>query len=138
MGLIYCYLRGRSDLQNDIFFTPSKFKAEQFYPKNYIIFGKTKFATNQRNNKIQWNILIFIKIHLRTLIINWKYVKIYVLQNFYHPKCAKLWQQNEFTTKHNIFSYKLYPNPENFTPSRMVWMVTLCKSEEDYIAFIVV
>ena len=27
-----------------------------------------------------------------------------------------------------MFSNKFYPNPENFTPSRMVWMVTFCKS----------
>ena len=25
-----------------------------------------------------------------------------------------------------MFSNKLYPSPENFTPSSMVWMVTLC------------
>ena len=36
----------------------------------------------------------------------------------------KLWQQIEFTTKYCMFSYKFYPNPENYTPSRMVWMVT--------------
>ena len=44
------------------------------------------------------------------------------------PQNAKLWQQNEFTTKHQMFSYKFYPNPENFTPSRMVGMVTFSKS----------
>ena len=27
-----------------------------------------------------------------------------------------------------MFRYKVNPNPENFTPSRMVWMVTFCKS----------
>ena len=27
-----------------------------------------------------------------------------------------------------MFGYKFYPNPENFTPSWMVWMVTFCKS----------
>ena len=27
-----------------------------------------------------------------------------------------------------MFSYKFYPNPQNFTLSRMVWMVTFCKS----------
>ena len=27
-----------------------------------------------------------------------------------------------------MFSYKFYPNLENFTPSRMVWMVTFSKS----------
>ena len=26
-------------------------------------------------------------------------------------------------------SYQCYPNPDNFTPSRMVWMVISCKSE---------
>ena len=28
-----------------------------------------------------------------------------------------------------MFGYKFYPNPENLTPSRMVWMVTFFKSE---------
>ena len=27
-----------------------------------------------------------------------------------------------------MFSYKFYPIPGNFTTSRMVWMVTFCKS----------
>ena len=27
-----------------------------------------------------------------------------------------------------MFNYKFYPNPEDCTPSRMVWMVTFCKS----------
>ena len=27
-----------------------------------------------------------------------------------------------------MFSYKVHPNPENFTPFMMVWMVTFCKS----------
>ena len=27
-----------------------------------------------------------------------------------------------------MFSYQFYPNPDNFTPSRMVWMVTFSKS----------
>ena len=27
-----------------------------------------------------------------------------------------------------MVSFKMYPRPENFTPSRMVWMVTFCKS----------
>ena len=27
-----------------------------------------------------------------------------------------------------MFSYKFDPIPDNFTPSRMVWMVTFCKS----------
>ena len=27
-----------------------------------------------------------------------------------------------------MFGYKIYPNPENFTPSMMVWMVTFSKS----------
>ena len=43
-----------TDLQNVIFFTPSKFKAQQFYHKKCVIFGKTKFATKlrkQRNTK---------------------------------------------------------------------------------------
>ena len=31
-------------------------------------------------------------------------------------------------TKNQVFGYKFYPNPENFTPSRMVWMVTFSKS----------
>ena len=29
---------------------------------------------------------------------------------------------------HCMFSFKVYPNPENCTPSRMVWMVTFCRS----------
>ena len=49
-------------------------------------------------------------------------------QNYYPPKMQKLWQQIESTTKHRMFGYKFYPNTENFTPSRMVWMVTFCKS----------
>ena len=28
-----------------------------------------------------------------------------------------------------MFSNKFYPNSEHFTPSRMVWMVTFCKSD---------
>ena len=28
-----------------------------------------------------------------------------------------------------MFGYKFYPNPENFTPSRMVWSVTFSKSD---------
>ena len=27
-----------------------------------------------------------------------------------------------------MFNYKFNPNPENFTPSPIVWMVTFCKS----------
>ena len=29
-----------------------------------------------------------------------------------------------------MFSNKFYPNPENLTPSRMVWMMTFCKSDK--------
>ena len=43
---------------------------------------------------------------------------------------AKLGQQIEITTKQRMFSYKFYPNPENITPSRMVWMVTFSKSTQ--------
>ena len=28
-----------------------------------------------------------------------------------------------------MFSYKFYPNPENCTPCRRVWMVIFCKSD---------
>ena len=28
-----------------------------------------------------------------------------------------------------MFSYKVYPKPENFTPSKMVWMVIFFKSD---------
>ena len=65
------------------------------------------------------------------LLIHKKYHKShipYISQTFYPPKNAKFGQQIEFTTKHRIFSYKCYQNPENFTPSRMVWMVTFWKS----------
>ena len=41
---------------------------------------------------------------------------------------TNLEKQIEITTKHCIFRCKFYPNPENFTPSRMVWMVTFFKS----------
>ena len=41
---------------------------------------------------------------------------------------AKILQQITLTTKHCMFSYKVYPNPENLTPSRMMLMVTFCKS----------
>ena len=51
-----------------------------------------------------------------------------MFQNYYPPKMPKLCQQIEFTTKHCMFDYKFYPNSENFTPSRMVWMVTFSKS----------
>ena len=34
-----------------------------------------------------------------------------------------------------MFSYKFYPNPENFTPSRMVWMVTFSKSEPELVVW---
>ena len=30
--------------------------------------------------------------------------------------------------KHPMIRQKNYPSPENFTPSRMVWLVTFCKS----------
>ena len=39
-----------------------------------------------------------------------------------------MWLQIKFTTKHRKFCYKFNPNHENFTPSRIVWMVTFCKS----------
>ena len=35
-----------------------------------------------------------------------------------------------------MFSHKFYPNPENFTPSKMVWMVTFCKSVIALIALV--
>ena len=52
----------------------------------------------------------------------------YIFQIFYHKKSSKFWQQIEFMIRHCIFSYKFYPNPEMFAPSRVVWMVTFFKS----------
>ena len=52
-----------------------------------------------------------------------------MFQNYYPPKMQKLWKQIEFTTKHRMLSYKFYPNPENCSPSRMVWMVTFSKPD---------
>ena len=40
----------RLHLQNVIFFTPSKFKAEQFYPKKCVIFENTKNTGETRSN----------------------------------------------------------------------------------------
>ena len=40
----------------------------------------------------------------------------------------KMGQQIEIMTKHSMFSYKFYTTPENFTPSRMMWMVKFSKS----------
>ena len=41
------------------------------------------------------------------------------------PKNCKLWQQVKFMTKHCMFGYKFYPNPESLTPSWIMWMAFL-------------
>ena len=46
----------------------------------------------------------------------------------FKQQIPKLWHQMGFTPKHSIFCYKFLTNPDNFIPSRMVWMVTFCKS----------
>ena len=53
----------------------------------------------------------------------------YMSKDFYPKKVQKFWQQIEFAMKYRMSSYKFYPNPENFTSSRMVWMVTFSKSD---------
>ena len=38
-------------MENVIFFTPSKFKAEQIYPKKFVICANNQIATKQRKLK---------------------------------------------------------------------------------------
>ena len=50
-----------------------------------------------------------------------------ISQNCY-PKNAKYGPQIKFTTKHSMFSLKVYPRPENFTQLLVAMVVTFCMS----------
>ena len=66
-----------------------------------------------------------------TLIFQHKYLKHTIALHFTDlltKKTAKQGQQIEFTTKHRMFSLKVYPSPENFTQPLAVMVVTFSKS----------
>ena len=107
-----------ADMENVIFFTPSQFSAKQIYLKKCVIFGNTKFGTKQQKQKNNNN---KNQNHSNTVKIQY-----YVTKNTLYVKFLTF--PRPFTTKHHVFRYKFYPNPVNFTPSRMVWMVTFSKS----------
>ena len=44
-------LLDHADMENVIFFTPSKFSAKQIYPKKCLIFGNNQIETKQRKLK---------------------------------------------------------------------------------------
>ena len=66
------YSKVHTDLHNVIFFTQSKFKAQQFYPQKTKFLARPNSRLSSVSNKKQWNRLKFCKIHLRTIIIDQK------------------------------------------------------------------
>ena len=84
-------------------------------------------ATKAKKNKSTQN-------HSSTVQIQYHFTKntqsvtFLTFPKIFTPQKCQIRTKIEITTKHCMFSYKFYPKPKNFTPSRMVWMVTFSKS----------
>ena len=100
----------------------------QFLPQKFVILGNTKFPPKQKKQKKRLKI---IKIHYK-FSKNCLTVIFPTFPRACIPKKFKIVTKKLFTAKHRMCSNKLNPNPENLTPSRMVWMMTFCKSGEKW------
>ena len=68
-----------------------------------------------------------------------KYLKHTIARDFPEllaKKTAKDGPQMEFTTKHCMFSLKVYQSPENFTELMVAIVVTFCKSGPKPVPYI--
>ena len=105
-----------------------------FLPQKVGDFDNTKFATMQPN--IHYT-LILSQNHYNILKIQYYFNRNIanilmpcISCNFYPRNTVKYGPQIEFMTKHNMFSWKVYPSPENFTQLLVKMVRTFYMSAE--------